>query len=287
MGGSGILAGMGEGGLDAEAGVSGGWRLIVGGVVLRAGVTTAGVGRMAVAGGTRPLMPSRLRCRGTGRCSGWNEYRRGDARGCSSPGWTRVVGGVDSVLGEGVGRRDTSLAFHASLPLPRSTALPLACGVLMRWLLLLRTDLRTASRCSADLETASWSSERRCWDGAGATGRELGELVSSRISAADSFCMPSGLCGFLTAVLLRLRGLAGSSAVSPASSRGGTTSSSGVRSDSDDVDDSERPLLELVLRCESSSDERSSSWARMGIGQRPLGVGGVVIPFAAAAGGWL
>jgi len=84
MGGSGMFGGMGDNGRGSF-------------VLPRA----AGVG---LADGRAWLVLSR--CRGGGRCAGWNELRRAD--GDRAGGWLldfrRLVGGVESVLDDASGR---------------------------------------------------------------------------------------------------------------------------------------------------------------------------------------
>lgn len=128
-------------------------------------------------------------------------------------------------------------------------------------------DRRIASRASDVREADSWSMERLA--GAGATGRESGELASSFMSAAESRSIPSPLTLFLFVALLLLRLLefvteVGRSRCSVCVAAGvawpcsqASSSMSGVASEmEDELDRACRPGLLLK---DPSSEERSSS----------------------------
>ena len=244
IGGSGILFGMGDGGgprdgvsADVDDVVAGGPVLISGG------------------GGGPPFTPSKLRFSGGGREVGLKEYRLGDteALGASSC-CDRLVGGVETVLGASDGRHVCSRVFQVLPPLlGRSVeALPFAWIKSEYW----KSgwpwiDSRIASRCSADFDAISWSIDPL--SGAGAIGRDCGELVSSCIPAADNLR--------ILLLELRLRDLpAGLSSVVLPAIVSLSSGSSGPARCSEMDEDGERPLRGLLFRRESSSsDVRSSS----------------------------
>jgi hypothetical protein len=132
MGGRGILFGRGEGG-----------RLIAGvpprtgdswSDEERFGLLTPGVGVVAgpvwLAGFVCPAIPSSPRLNGGGRFDGLKEYLRGEYAEvfASKEVCTLLVGGVETVLGAGEGRRPKSLVCHNRPPLVRlSIEAPFIC----------------------------------------------------------------------------------------------------------------------------------------------------------------
>lgn len=121
--------------------------------------------------------------RGTGRGEGWNELRR-EAEG-GAGGWltdfVRLMGGVDTVLVDRLGRTECSVLLDGVSPkawdLWFSTLSKTCCGLADSW-----ADMggRWVSTMPAD----------RGWSGMVAMGRDSGEAASSWILDADRRLTP-------------------------------------------------------------------------------------------------